>query len=79
MNDNTDFETALQQLETIVKKLETGNVGLSESIKLYEEGIHLSNFCSKTLEEAKQKVEVIKNSNYLENEFDKLSEENNEF
>ena len=74
MSEHKDFESALVRLENIVKQLETGNVGLNDSIKLYEEGIALSEFCSKTLEEAKQKIEVIKSSNYIENEFDKTSE-----
>ena len=79
MDNNMDFETALQNLENIVKKLESGNVGLNESIKLYEEGIVLSDYCSKMLDEAKQKVEVIKNNNYVENEFDNSLEAKNEF
>ena len=70
MKNNTDFEKALSELEDIVKKLESGNVGLNESIELYEKGIILSNTCNALLENAKQRVEVIKNENYKENEFD---------
>lgn len=70
MKNNTDFEKALSELEDIVKKLESGNVGLNESIELYEKGIILSDTCNALLENAKQKVEVIKNENYKDNEFD---------
>ena len=78
MKNNIDFESALLELENIVNKLEAGNVGLNESIKLYEEGIVLSELCTKMLNDAKQKIEVIKNSNYKENEFDNSLEENND-
>lgn len=70
MKNNTDFEKALSELEDIVKKLESGNVGLNESIELYEKGINLSDTCNALLENAKQRVEVIKNENYKENELD---------
>ena len=46
MKKNIDFETTLSKLEDIVKKLESGNVGLSESLELYEEGISLSKSCN---------------------------------
>ena len=75
MKKNIDFETAIVELENIVKKLETGNVGLNESIDLYEEGIELSNICANMLDNAKQKIDVIKNENYQENEFDTQLEE----
>lgn len=80
MKNNNDFETALSELEQIVKKLESGNTGLNESINLYEKGIELSDLCNKMLENARQKIEVIKNENYKENEYDssESSEEENE-
>lgn len=70
MKKETNFETSLAELEEIVKKLESGNVGLNESIELYEKGIVLSNECTSMLKNAKQKIEVIKNEHYKENEFD---------
>lgn len=78
MKNNIDFESALSKLENIVKTLENGNVGLNDSIKLYEEGIGLTDLCTRMLEDAKQRVEVIKNNNYKENEFDNSLEEDNE-
>jgi exodeoxyribonuclease VII small subunit len=53
------FEDALQKLETIVKKLEDGNLSLEESIKAFEEGMRLSRFCAKKLDEAEKKVEIL--------------------
>jgi exodeoxyribonuclease VII small subunit len=53
------FEEAFQKLESIVKKLEEGNHGLEESLKSFEEGIRLSRFCSRKLDEAEKKVEVL--------------------
>ena len=71
---NVNFESAISELENIVKKLESGSVGLDESIALYEKGITLSNACSAMLENTKLKIEVIKNGNYTENESDLQSE-----
>ena len=70
MKKEIDFETALTELENIVKKLESGNVGLNESIDLYEKGIGLSDICNDMLNNAKQRVEVIQNENYEANEFE---------
>jgi exodeoxyribonuclease VII small subunit len=53
------FEDAFQKLESIVKKLEDGNLSLEESLKAFEEGVRLSRFCSKKLDEAEKKVEVL--------------------
>jgi exodeoxyribonuclease VII small subunit len=53
------FEEAFQKLESIVKKLEEGNLSLEESLKSFEEGVRLSRFCSRKLDEAEKKVEVL--------------------
>ena len=53
------FEEALKKLEEIVGDLEEGDLSLDESMKRYEEGIRLSKLCSKRLEEAKKKIEVL--------------------
>jgi exodeoxyribonuclease VII small subunit len=53
------FEDALQKLEAIVKKLEEGNLNLEDSLKAFEEGMRLSRFCSKKLDEAEKKVEIL--------------------
>lgn len=63
MNDNITFEQALTRLEVIVRDLESGDIDLEKSIELFEEGIKLSGVCSSFLKEAKQKVEILIDSN----------------
>ena len=53
------FEEALQKLEKIVEELEGGELSLEESLKRYEDGVHLSKLCTKRLEEAKKKIELL--------------------
>ncbi len=53
------FEDALKKLEEIVEELEEGGLSLDESLARYEEGIKLSNLCTKKLEVAKKKVETL--------------------
>lgn len=53
------FETDLKKLEDIVKRLEGGEVKLSDSIKLFEEGIKLTSSLSKALDEAQSKITVL--------------------
>lgn len=55
------FEQALNRLEEIVRKLESGEVSLDESIEIYQEGILLSKQCSDMLQEAEGKVLSIVN------------------
>lgn len=54
------FEQALQELESIVGKLEAGKVELEESIAIYERGEALRAHCDKLLKSAEAKVEKIK-------------------
>ena len=57
-NNKLSFESSLKQLEEIVEQLESGNVDLEKSVKLYEKGIELKRIC----EEKLKKVELqIKN------------------
>lgn len=53
------FEESLKKLESIVDKLEKGDLALEESLKLFEEGVGLSATCKKELEEAEGKVEML--------------------
>ena len=57
------FEEALKRLEQIVEELEGGELPLEESMKQYEEGVHLSKLCAKRLEEAKKKIELLMKEN----------------
>jgi exodeoxyribonuclease VII small subunit len=53
------FEEAMERLERIVETLESGDLALDESLKVFEEGMGLVNFCTKKLEEAEQKVTIL--------------------
>jgi exodeoxyribonuclease VII small subunit len=53
------FETGLQQLETIVKEMESGELPLERALELFERGMKLSDACRKQLEEAETRVEVL--------------------
>jgi exodeoxyribonuclease VII small subunit len=53
------FETALQELETIVRALEDGGTPLEESLKAYERGMALLKQCQETLGRAEQKIRIL--------------------
>ena len=53
------FEDALQRLEQIVDQLETGDLPLENSLKIFEEGVALARRCAKYLEEAEKRIEVL--------------------
>jgi len=54
-----EFEKAFQQLETIVKRLESEELPLDDALQLFEEGIRLSRLCNQKLEEVEKKIELI--------------------
>ena len=54
-----DFEAAIAELETIVKKLEEGDLALENSLQLYERGVQLSRFCHAQLEHAERRIEIL--------------------
>ncbi|MGB7546731.1 MAG: exodeoxyribonuclease VII small subunit [Terracidiphilus sp.] len=53
------FEDALKKLETIVDRLEQGDLSLEESLKLFEEGVGLSAACKQELDAAEGKVQML--------------------
>jgi len=54
------FETNLQKLEIIVEKLESGEIGLEESVQLYEEGMKIKKICDKKLKDIEMQIKKIK-------------------
>ena len=54
-----DFEAAIAELESIVKKLEEGDLALEQSLALYERGVQLSRFCHARLEDAERRIEIL--------------------
>ena len=53
------FEESLKQLEVIIAKLEKGDLPLEESVRLFEEGVRLSNACKVEIETAEGKVQIL--------------------
>jgi len=54
-----DFESAIAELEAIVKQLEEGDLPLEKSLELYERGVQLSRFCHARLDEAERRIEIL--------------------
>jgi len=54
-----NFEKDLKSLEDIVAKLEGDEVSLDEAMALFEKGVNISRLCSKKLDEAEHKVEIL--------------------
>ena len=54
-----DFEKQLRALESVVERLEQGDLSLEESVQLFEEGIKLSDACKKELEAAEGKIQLL--------------------
>jgi len=68
------FENALNKLEQITQEMEDGDLSLEKSLKKFDEGIGLVEYCNKTLTEAKAKVELLldKQSGITSTPFDEL-------
>ena len=61
------FEEALSKLERITKELEEGDLSLEESLKYFDEGVKLAEYCNGKLNDAQKKVEILlKKNNRLE-------------
>jgi len=55
-----NFESNLKKLELIVDKLESGEIGLEESVKLYEEGMKIKKICDKKLQDIEMQIKKIR-------------------
>lgn len=65
--ENKTFEEALEELESIVKELESGTVDLDNAINKYTEAMKLAKFCSEKLNDATKKVnKILTEDNKLE-------------
>ena len=53
------FEKNLQKLEIIVEKLESGEIGLEESVELYEEGMKIKKICDNKLKDIEMQIKKI--------------------
>ena len=54
-----DFESATAELDSIVRRLEDGDLPLEKSMELYERGLQLSRFCHARIEEAERRIELL--------------------
>ena len=53
------FEEALEKLSALVEQMESGDLSLEESLKIFEEGIKLSKDCQNALSDAEKKVQAL--------------------
>jgi exodeoxyribonuclease VII small subunit len=60
---SVDFEQALGELETVVERLEHGELPLDEALKQFERGIELARGCQDALKQAEQRVEILLKKN----------------
>jgi exodeoxyribonuclease VII small subunit len=71
--ENLRFEEAMKKLEKIAEELEDGTVTLDESFEKFKEGMNLSKYCSKKLDEIEKKISILvkqNGENYQEEPFD---------
>ena len=54
-----DLDGSLQELESVVEQLESGDLSLEEALKQFERGVKLTRKCQTTLKKAEQKVEIL--------------------
>jgi len=57
------FEKSLEELETLVEKMEQGDLSLEESLQYFERGVQLTRACQQALKDAEQKVEALLKKN----------------
>lgn len=57
--DQPDFESQMAQLESLVGRLESGELSLDEAMQTFEQGIQLTRQCQQALDKAEQKVQVL--------------------
>ena len=58
-NPKPTFEQAIKELESLVERMEQGDLPLEESLQAFERGIEISRICQKALDEAEQRVRVL--------------------
>ncbi len=58
-DENMDFEKAMQELESLVENMESGDLSLEDSLKSFEQGVKLTRLCQQSLKKAEQKVAIL--------------------
>ena len=72
MADNTEnmsYEAAAKELEAIISKLESGEVSLDDSIKLYSRGMELSKYCKDKLDSIVKQIKILSEDGTNESDF----------
>ena len=70
-----DFESALKELETLVSRMESGELSLDESLKAFERGIELTRKCQSSLEAAELRVQTLTKDKELKDSDLKIDEQ----
>ncbi|MDP6375298.1 MAG: exodeoxyribonuclease VII small subunit [Pseudomonadales bacterium] len=65
-DDELSFEETLEELETLVQRMESGELGLEDSLKAFERGIKLTRACQDALKNAELKVQTLTEAGELE-------------
>lgn len=60
------YEKVIEELDAVVERLEAGELGLEDSLKVFERGVQLANLAQKQLDEAERRVEVLLQSGKTE-------------
>ena len=61
MSENFDFNKGLTELEQIVKQMDSADLSLDESLKLFEKGVSLTKLCQKALQDTEAKISLLIN------------------
>ena len=61
MSENFDFNKGLTELEQIVKQMDSADLSLDESLKLFEKGVSLTKLCQKALQDTEAKITLLIN------------------
>jgi len=61
MSENFDFNKGLNELEQIVKQMDSADLSLDESLRLFEKGVTLTKLCQKALQDTEAKISLLIN------------------
>jgi exodeoxyribonuclease VII small subunit len=64
--DAQNFEAALAELESIITRMESGQLPLQQSLSAYKRGTELLGFCQKALADVEQQIRILNESNQLQ-------------
>ena len=65
-----DFETTLDQLESLVEQMETGELSLEASLEAFERGVKMTRDCQSALKRAELRIQVLNDENSEADVFD---------